>query len=320
MDFHHNTCAMEASPPLWLSVAERRCMVDVWNCTVKWVSDVVVSSHPILFDALFGTSLTGCHNYTSPCHGYDTTPLQGHLLTEYCDCDSSVTLHSWAYIWILFIGSVCFQGCVYMCVLMTGLVIYYLRRLLFTWGLHSTFRCSWLFFINKRLMFISCCGRFKRVICFACSPGRSPACCDHEIIMMNHVYKERFPKVNGWNWRCLASQWSGHIDLASVRWFLLHKWGSSPGMTGIKQHHSLLRERENNKQMWLEHLLRTQHSVWWMLPVFTYSRVPGQCRKRLCLQRPYILSTLRTHVPHLLRDGFSPRSHGSLCPEHCFPF
>ncbi len=28
------------------------------------------------------------------------------------------------------------------------------------------------------------------------SPGRSPSCCDHEIIMMNHVYKERFPKVS----------------------------------------------------------------------------------------------------------------------------
>ncbi|XP_043920338.1 microtubule-associated serine/threonine-protein kinase 4-like [Protopterus annectens] len=27
------------------------------------------------------------------------------------------------------------------------------------------------------------------------SPGRSSACCDHEIIMMNHVYKERFPKA-----------------------------------------------------------------------------------------------------------------------------
>ncbi|XP_006000152.1 microtubule-associated serine/threonine-protein kinase 1 isoform X3 [Latimeria chalumnae] len=27
------------------------------------------------------------------------------------------------------------------------------------------------------------------------SPGRSPACCDHEIVMMNHVYKERFPKA-----------------------------------------------------------------------------------------------------------------------------
>ncbi|KAH0627982.1 hypothetical protein JD844_008616, partial [Phrynosoma platyrhinos] len=33
------------------------------------------------------------------------------------------------------------------------------------------------------------------IICFTCSPGRSPACCDHEIIMMNHVYKERFPKA-----------------------------------------------------------------------------------------------------------------------------
>lgn len=29
------------------------------------------------------------------------------------------------------------------------------------------------------------------------SPGRSPSCYDHEIIMMNHVYKERFPKVKG---------------------------------------------------------------------------------------------------------------------------
>ncbi|XP_077318782.1 microtubule-associated serine/threonine-protein kinase 4 isoform X3 [Lithobates pipiens] len=27
------------------------------------------------------------------------------------------------------------------------------------------------------------------------SPGRTPACWDHEIIMMNHVYKERFPKA-----------------------------------------------------------------------------------------------------------------------------
>ncbi|XP_067294003.1 microtubule-associated serine/threonine-protein kinase 1 isoform X5 [Pseudorasbora parva] len=27
------------------------------------------------------------------------------------------------------------------------------------------------------------------------SPGRSASCCDHEIIMMNHVYKERFPKA-----------------------------------------------------------------------------------------------------------------------------
>lgn len=28
-----------------------------------------------------------------------------------------------------------------------------------------------------------------------CSPGRSPSCYDNEIVMMNHVYKERFPKV-----------------------------------------------------------------------------------------------------------------------------
>lgn len=27
------------------------------------------------------------------------------------------------------------------------------------------------------------------------SPGRSPISFDHEIVMMNHVYKERFPKV-----------------------------------------------------------------------------------------------------------------------------
>lgn len=28
-----------------------------------------------------------------------------------------------------------------------------------------------------------------------CSPGRSPSSYDNEIVMMNHVYKERFPKV-----------------------------------------------------------------------------------------------------------------------------
>lgn len=28
------------------------------------------------------------------------------------------------------------------------------------------------------------------------SPGRSPSCYDNEIVMMNHVYKERFPKVS----------------------------------------------------------------------------------------------------------------------------
>lgn len=28
-----------------------------------------------------------------------------------------------------------------------------------------------------------------------CSPGRSPVSYDSEIVMMNHVYKERFPKV-----------------------------------------------------------------------------------------------------------------------------
>lgn len=34
---------------------------------------------------------------------------------------------------------------------------------------------------------------FLSNLCF--SPGRSPSCFDNEIIMMNHVYKERFPKV-----------------------------------------------------------------------------------------------------------------------------
>ena len=29
----------------------------------------------------------------------------------------------------------------------------------------------------------------------AFSPGRSPISFDHEVVMMNHVYKERFPKV-----------------------------------------------------------------------------------------------------------------------------
>lgn len=29
------------------------------------------------------------------------------------------------------------------------------------------------------------------------SPGRSPSSYDNEIVMMNHVYKERFPKVRG---------------------------------------------------------------------------------------------------------------------------
>lgn len=30
---------------------------------------------------------------------------------------------------------------------------------------------------------------------FPRSPGRSPSSYDNEIVMMNHVYKERFPKV-----------------------------------------------------------------------------------------------------------------------------
>lgn len=33
------------------------------------------------------------------------------------------------------------------------------------------------------------------IVSFLFSPGRSPVSFDGEIIMMNHVYKERFPKV-----------------------------------------------------------------------------------------------------------------------------
>lgn len=34
-------------------------------------------------------------------------------------------------------------------------------------------------------------------LCFTLSsPGRSSSSYDNEIVMMNHVYKERFPKVN----------------------------------------------------------------------------------------------------------------------------
>lgn len=33
------------------------------------------------------------------------------------------------------------------------------------------------------------------IVSFLLSPGRSPVSFDSEIIMMNHVYKERFPKV-----------------------------------------------------------------------------------------------------------------------------
>ncbi|KAG9262607.1 microtubule-associated serine/threonine-protein kinase 1-like isoform X1 [Astyanax mexicanus] len=36
------------------------------------------------------------------------------------------------------------------------------------------------------------------------SPGRSPSCYDNEIVMMNHVYKERFPKATAQMEECLA--------------------------------------------------------------------------------------------------------------------
>lgn len=39
-------------------------------------------------------------------------------------------------------------------------------------------------------------SRLRRVhVTCRFSPGRSPISFDHEIVMMNHVYKERFPKV-----------------------------------------------------------------------------------------------------------------------------
>lgn len=44
------------------------------------------------------------------------------------------------------------------------------------------------------------------------SPGRSPISFDHEIVMMNHVYKERFPKVGTADTHFLsATSCLGHI-------------------------------------------------------------------------------------------------------------
>lgn len=46
------------------------------------------------------------------------------------------------------------------------------------------------------------------------SPGRSPSSYDNEIVMMNHVYKERFPKVRrvGGGW--LRGGWAAAAPLA----------------------------------------------------------------------------------------------------------
>lgn len=44
--------------------------------------------------------------------------------------------------------------------------------------------------MNKQILI----GLFVCLLTF--SPGRSPISFDHEIVMMNHVYKERFPKVS----------------------------------------------------------------------------------------------------------------------------
>ncbi len=46
-------------------------------------------------------------------------------------------------------------------------------------------------FLSQCCILHSCC------LCLSLfSPGRSPSCYDNEIVMMNHVYKERFPKVS----------------------------------------------------------------------------------------------------------------------------
>lgn len=51
---------------------------------------------------------------------------------------------------------------------------------------------------------------------FSCSPGRSPSSYDNEIVMMNHVYKERFPKVR----QTPHSHPSSHHNFSSGTWAL----------------------------------------------------------------------------------------------------
>lgn len=70
-------------------------------------------------------------------------------------------------------------------------------------------RCELPFFVLFSQSYIQWCGQiqlffaavsfiFSETCAFFCcfSPGRSPISFDHEIVMMNHVYKERFPKVS----------------------------------------------------------------------------------------------------------------------------
>lgn len=50
------------------------------------------------------------------------------------------------------------------------------------------------------------------------SPGRSPSSYDNEIVMMNHVYKERFPKVRRGGGRPLGGRAAGALArLSSAR-------------------------------------------------------------------------------------------------------
>lgn len=50
--------------------------------------------------------------------------------------------------------------------------------------------------------------------CSPRSPGRSPSSYDNEIVMMNHVYKERFPKVRrGWGGGSTGSPPGARLNL-----------------------------------------------------------------------------------------------------------
>lgn len=55
----------------------------------------------------------------------------------------------------------------------------------------------WLLFIRVNTNYIHFGGLKSIPVCFyPSSPGRSSSCYDNEIVMMNHVYKERFPKAS----------------------------------------------------------------------------------------------------------------------------
>lgn len=51
--------------------------------------------------------------------------------------------------------------------------------------------------VYAKITYLSSFFCFILILSFSLdSPGRSPSCYDNEIVMMNHVYKERFPKVS----------------------------------------------------------------------------------------------------------------------------